>query len=608
LGGAIVWDSGIVAGTATTVDTAPLINGSYVAHAQVWSTVGGVNEFPSAEVTKTFSVNVQPVAGPTSINVVQRPGTPLFDITVGIPSGLGDYDDSLAYVEVQRTDCDGEWSTIGLEQVASDRLIEDFEDTVLAVTLIDSGDEPWARSTDNQHTGAYSLRSGVITDNETSRVTIIIPSGYHTLHFWYSVSSEEGFDYLRMYVDDIEIDIDQFSGEIPWTRKTLDITGVTTIAFQYDKDVSVARGSDAAWIDDFIFVGATAETASFVDWTAPRAVTGPECDPDVPCEFQYRTRLVGLKDGVLVTSEWLYEMNVTASVTWSFTGNTADPTIELGCNATPFTGVGLTQVIGSSGYPTDPYTHSPGIGNTSLDPNIYYTGTVDAGAGPPLGTLLRVALLAARGGSSTPRGFHMRTSVDGFTTDVYASALPTQRPMWTSYDFALNVPVTGTGVEVRVYPYVAGAEQDVDFDEITLTFGEIITHTLEWPTSDVLLRTLDASGPLWHSACGDVQWERVRPFTDELGVMGDQKVRSNVPGGRDYTLNLSVTTQEDVEALERIFARQLVLVSPVDLPEQWVGPVSQSVDVLKVKRARSTSIKTIGTGPEPPHSPQEVIG
>lgn len=810
LGGAIVWDSGIVAGAATTVDTAPLVNGGYVAHAQVWSTVGGVNEFPSAEVTETFSVNVQPVAGPTSIDVVQRPGTPLFDITVGIPSGLGDYDDDLAYVEVQRTDCDGEWSTIGLEQVASDRLIEDFEDTVLTVTLIDSGDDPWARSTDNQHTGAYSLRSGVITDNETSRVTIIVPSGYHTLHFWYSVSSERGFDYLRMYVDDIEIDIDQFSGEIPWTRKTIDITGVTTIAFQYEKDVSVAEGSDAAWIDDFVFVGATAATASFVDWTAPRAVTGPECDPDAPCEFQYRARLVGLKDGVLVTSEWLYETEQTALAQWRMDDNTRNPTVELDCDAstlgggwlyvtgdagsyastpddvavditgdidvramiapvdwTPntdsciaakyattsdqrswhltlqpagnlrfawstdgtsggvtnhdsvvtgytngtthwvrvtrdsttgdvvfytsengdlWTQLGTTQsgasgamfdssaaltvggrvdgdvanakifyfelhdgingtvvanpnfrirgsgtssfsdnagrtwsyngaaivqqlIISTSsfGYATDPVLLCSPLANTGITSGIFFAGRVDETT-VPLGQLRRIASLVARGGSSTPRGFAIFTSYDGFATPVYATTVPTQRTTWTSYDFVLNVPVTGSGIEVRVYPYVAGAGQSLDFDNITFTFGEPVTHTLEWPTSDVLLRTFDASGPLWHSACGDVQWERVRPFTNELGVMGDQKVRSNVPGGRDYTLNLSVTAQEDVEALERIFARQLVLVSPVDLPEQWVGPVSQSVDVLKVKRARSTSIKTIGTGPEPPHSPQEVIG
>src|SRR5690606_29462651 len=51
-GTTIVWDSGLVAGAATTTETAPLANGSYTLHAQIWSTVGGVNEFASNEVTE----------------------------------------------------------------------------------------------------------------------------------------------------------------------------------------------------------------------------------------------------------------------------------------------------------------------------------------------------------------------------------------------------------------------------------------------------------------------------------------------------------------------------------------------------------------------------
>jgi len=357
-----------------------------------------------------------------------------------------------------------------------------------------------------------------------------------------------------------------------------------------------------------LFITGIATSVSFVDWTVPRTTAASACDPSEPCVFQYRARLAGLKNGVLVTSGWLYETSQTAQAIWSFNGGSANPTIELNCDATPFTGVGFMQQFTSPGYTTDPITNaSAGLNNSSFIASVYYTGTVDAGASPPLGTLLRMGILAARGDAATPHGFYIRTSYDSFASDVYASTIPTQRTTWTWYDFALNIPVTGTGITVRVYPYVAGAGQDVDIDQVTLTFGELATHTLEWRASDVLLRTQNASGTLWYSACGDVSWDTERPFTADLGVMGGQKIISTDPGGRDYTLDLAVTSQEDVDALETIFARQLVLVSPFDTPEQWVAPTDQSVQIVKIGRVRSTTIKTIGTGPEPAHSVQEVV-
>lgn len=805
-GTTIVWDSGLVAGAATTTETAPLANGSYTLHAQIWSTVGGVNEFASNEVTEDFEVNVQPVVGPTSLNVEQRPGTPLFDVTVGIPSGLGDYDDNLVHVEVQRSDCGGEWTTIALESYPIISVSEDFEDSVLNITTVNSGDAFWSRSTLNSHTGSYSLQAGTITVEQTSRVTINVPDGAHTLYVWYAVSSEEDFDFFRILVDDVEVA--SFSGEIGWTRAAVNVAGASTVAFQYDKDDSFSEGNDTAWIDDLLFVGATSDTLTVTDWTAPRTLVDPVCDPPARCEFTYRARLVGLKDGALVTSEWLYETDQSALAAWTFDGDSLAPTIELDCTASDIGGGYLYVTGGGSAYAFTPdgaevditgdidvramitpvswtpagnscivgkfmtgtdqrswhltllptgqlrfawstdgtsagttnvdsdvlgftdnttrwvratrsaatgdvtfYTSHDGVdwsqvgatasgaagamfnstavlsvggrtGGNIMDGKVHYaevrsgiSGTVVANPDfrtQPAGTLSfvdtagrtwsyngtavvrqiastadlgyatapvmlldelsnvivtggvfistrveetvadlkflrRVTLRAARGSSAAPCGFVIVTSADNFTTPIISTTIPTQRPTFTSFEFSVNVPVTGTGVEIRLYPYVTGSEQSIELDNITLTFGTEITHVLEWPNSDVLLRTYDATGPLWFSACGDVQWNRVRPFTADLSVMGTQRVVSADPGDRDYTLNLGVTSEEDVQSLERIFERQLVLVSPSDLPEQWVAPVDQSVTVLKVGRVRTTTIRTIGTGPEPAHSAQEVV-
>src|SRR5690606_39389651 len=56
-GTTIVWDSGLVAGAATTTETAPLSNSSYKPHPQIRSTGGCVNEFVSNEVTADFEVH-----------------------------------------------------------------------------------------------------------------------------------------------------------------------------------------------------------------------------------------------------------------------------------------------------------------------------------------------------------------------------------------------------------------------------------------------------------------------------------------------------------------------------------------------------------------------
>jgi hypothetical protein len=607
-GSTIVWDSGIVAGVATSVDVDPLINGDYTAHAQILSTVGGSVAHPSEEVTESFTVNIQPVAGPTSITAAQRANTPLFDVTVGIPSGLGDYDDNTAYVELQRIDCsdDSEWSTVGLSLIPVSAVIEDFEDAVLSVAVTGVGSALWGRDPAHAHTGSYSLGSGIITDYESSVEYVAVPDDATTLYMWYMVSSEDGFDFFKAYADDAMIV--SGSGEVAWTYLTVDVSSISILKFEYSKDGSLSEGEDAAWIDDLLFITGVASSVSFVDWTVPRTTATATCDSSEPCTFQYRARLAGLKSGVLVTSGWLYETNQTAQVVWDFDGSSANPTIELSCDATPFTGIGLTQQFVSPGYATDPITNaSTGLNNTSFMAGIYYTGTADAGANPALNTLLRMSMLAARSDAATPHGFYIRTSHDDFATDVYASTVPTQRTTWTSYDFALNIPVTGTGITVHVHPYVAGAGEDIDIDQVTLTFGELVTHTLEWPVSDILLRTQDTSGVLWYSACGDVSWDTERPFTDDLGVMGAQKVISADPGGRDYTLNIAITSQEDVDALEVIFARQLVLISPFDVPEQWVAPTDQSIELIKIRQVYSTTIKTIGTGPEPAHSVQEVV-
>lgn len=104
LNGAIVWDTGIVSGPSADRQTAALDNGTYVAHLMVWSTLGANTAYASDEETVTFDVTVGQVAAPNNPVVTQEPDTPFYTVNACVPY-VGDLDEAVGFVEVQRVDC-----------------------------------------------------------------------------------------------------------------------------------------------------------------------------------------------------------------------------------------------------------------------------------------------------------------------------------------------------------------------------------------------------------------------------------------------------------------------------------------------------------------------
>jgi hypothetical protein len=104
LNGAIVWDTGIVSGAAADRQTAVLDNGSYVAHLQIWTTLGQNLAYPSAEETIAFSVQVGQIDPPENPTVDPVDGTPFYEIEACAPDVSG-LDDGVGYIEIQRVDC-----------------------------------------------------------------------------------------------------------------------------------------------------------------------------------------------------------------------------------------------------------------------------------------------------------------------------------------------------------------------------------------------------------------------------------------------------------------------------------------------------------------------
>ncbi|MGH3658896.1 MAG: hypothetical protein ACRDUA_19760, partial [Micromonosporaceae bacterium] len=149
-------------------------------------------------------------------------------------------------------------------RVRSLDISEDFEDATLSVTIGQgASDLPWERTDTQAHGGTWSLRSGAITDTQTSDAVVTVPTGATNLQFWYRVSSEAGFDVFEFLIDGAS----QFtsSGEVGWTLSAVyDVTGATSVTFRYSKDSDTLGGADAAYVDGIVFggLGLAAQTAS----------------------------------------------------------------------------------------------------------------------------------------------------------------------------------------------------------------------------------------------------------------------------------------------------------------------------------------------------------
>ena len=177
-----------------------------------------------ATVDASFSVSVSPSA-PVGESVDID-----FDVTAG------EYNASKSFV-----------ASIGL-------IIEDWETgdfNKFPWTMGGSAD--WTIETNNPYEGIYCAKSGNIVDSQVSNmeVTINITSDGE-ITFFRKVSSENGWDYLRFFIDGYQVD--EWSGNVAWGQESFSVNaGVHTFKWEYYKDGSVSSGSDCAWIDYIIF-------------------------------------------------------------------------------------------------------------------------------------------------------------------------------------------------------------------------------------------------------------------------------------------------------------------------------------------------------------------
>jgi len=128
------------------------------------------------------------------------------------------------------------------------------------LTWTSSGNANWFVQSATTMDGLDAAQSGMIGDNQNTYMETTI-TGPGTLTFWWKVSSEAKYDFLRFYLNGTEQtdSLARISGSVNWTQKTVSIpSGSHTVKWGYTKDESVVSDSDAAWVDQVVYTPSAA--------------------------------------------------------------------------------------------------------------------------------------------------------------------------------------------------------------------------------------------------------------------------------------------------------------------------------------------------------------
>ncbi|MBU4428582.1 MAG: M4 family metallopeptidase, partial [Verrucomicrobia bacterium] len=110
------------------------------------------------------------------------------------------------------------------------------------------GNTNWFSQSTITHDGLHAAQSGAITNDAMTKM-YTTAYGPGTMSFWWKVSSEAGWDFLKFYIDDVAQSM--ISGEVDWQFKSYSLSaGAHVLKWVYSKDQSVFGGSDAGWVDE----------------------------------------------------------------------------------------------------------------------------------------------------------------------------------------------------------------------------------------------------------------------------------------------------------------------------------------------------------------------
>jgi gingipain R len=114
------------------------------------------------------------------------------------------------------------------------------------------GNKNWIPTSILPYSGSHCVRSGFITHNESSLMSLTLDiSEAGAVAFARRVSSEPDYDFLKFLIDG-EL-IDSWSGNVSWGEVSYPVSaGLHTLTWVYEKDDVGTGGTDRAWVDEIL--------------------------------------------------------------------------------------------------------------------------------------------------------------------------------------------------------------------------------------------------------------------------------------------------------------------------------------------------------------------
>ncbi len=144
------------------------------------------------------------------------------------------------------------WAAIGVTD--SDVISAELGTALNAplLTWFTGGATNWFAQTSITHDGVSAAQSGSIAHGLQTRLYTTV-TGPGTLYFWWAVSSERNYDFLRFYINDVEQA--SISGLINWQDAFYSLSeGTHVLKWKYTKDTSMSSGLDAGWLDQVTWI------------------------------------------------------------------------------------------------------------------------------------------------------------------------------------------------------------------------------------------------------------------------------------------------------------------------------------------------------------------
>ncbi len=207
-------------GHAATIDGIANLSGNPTSFSISEPDFSMLSVSPSSQSVSTFSVTIDP----------------------SVPAG--------SYLPLNYTWSAGQYSTSREIILHIGTVIEDAETgDYLNYAWQNEDASPWTIDNLTVFQGASSFRSGIIPNSGTSELKIDYSvSQPDTIRFFRKVSSEQGYDFLRFFIDGIEMQT--WSGLVDWSEVKFPVAiGDHQFSWIYEKDDMIASNEDASWID-----------------------------------------------------------------------------------------------------------------------------------------------------------------------------------------------------------------------------------------------------------------------------------------------------------------------------------------------------------------------